>query len=80
MKLTSATYQHTVIGWPKAILKWHYNGTSHTDPYLTIDGVIKPWAWSYREKAVGDYQIKREMARFDDYVLAVYGNNADLQG
>lgn len=75
MKRTFASYEHTRIGFPDIVLKWHEVNGAHVEPYLAVDGFIKKWSWEFGQKAIHSSNgIERELARFDKYVLDVYGD------
>lgn len=78
MKITSAHYEHTALGFPKIVLKWHFQEGAHQEPYLVICGVICPYTWSVNQPKV--YTMDAELARFDDWVRRRYGDDPTVQG
>lgn len=78
MKRIFAIYEHTRVGFPHVILKWHEMNGKQVSPYMVINGVIKPWSW---ELGLDETNcIERELRRFDEYVGQVYSNNIAVQG
>lgn len=82
MKQTSASYEHSRIGYPGVKLKWFEEDGKVISKYITVAGIIEPWSWSYESEKHKDFfpNLERELKRFDDYVLRVYENNLQLQG
>ncbi len=79
MKMTSATYEHSTLGFPKIVLKWYVeNGEMSGKGRLVIKGIIAhEWTW---QNLYPLPFIDAEMKRFDDWVRAIYSNDASVQG
>lgn len=77
MKITSANYEHSRIGFPKVKLKWFYDGR-HKSPYVTVHDAIINWEWKHPIE--GAHCIDVELKRFDDWVVSRFGNDASVQG
>lgn len=79
MKVTYAKYEHSVIGFPKVVLKFDsINGNGYSNPYIVIKDIIKPWSWSYNQETT--YNIENELDRFDRYVRCRFSGNISVQG
>jgi hypothetical protein len=78
MKAIFTTYQHSTIGFPKVILKWHEENGKALGAYVTRDGIIiGPWAW-HNDNPVPFYPA--EIERFDHHVRAQYADDPSVQG
>lgn len=73
MKRTFASYEHTRVGFPHIVLKWSEINGKHVEPYLSVNGIMKGWSWEFGQNAIYSHDIESELARFDKYVVDVYG-------
>lgn len=87
MKLASATYEHTRIGFPKVILKWHEEDGKFQAAYITAKGIILRDVnanvfFSYPGTIDCKTLVSREEAcqRFDEWVAGSYHHDASVQG
>ena len=82
MKILFAKYEHTKIGFPGVKLRWSSDdGIGYYGVYATVDGVIKPWNWSYGQPSrINKYQLYKELARFDKIVGEQFSEIASVQG
>lgn len=78
MKISFASYEHAAIGFPGVVLKWHFDGLAHRDPYVVVRGLMCPYCWELNQPKV--YAIERELGRFDDWVRRNYGDDVTVQG
>lgn len=78
MKITFARYEHSRVGFPRIVLKWDYDGIGYINPYITVNGVIKPWAWDFGQEKI--FRMEKEIEKFEKYVSIMWGDDASVQG
>lgn len=81
MTRTSATYHHSPIGFPKAILKLHEEQGKIVSAYWTLHGIMQDeWHFStaYRPGYAGD--IEKELEQFDAVIRSKFSDDATVQG
>ena len=81
MKITSATYEHTTIGFPGRVLKWSYCPRSgHTHFYTTLHKEMQcaPHHPLPRPHDTGD--LDRYLAAFDGETRRLYADDITVQG
>lgn len=81
MQISSATYEHTTIGFPGVVLKWHYDkATGHSAPYVVELHIIRGWNFRehFRPHDAGD--LRAELERFDSMVRQRYADRPEVQG
>lgn len=80
MKATFIKYEHSRIGFPHVKLKFHSNDAfTFEDPYVTIKGVIKPWAWSIERNPCHDWNVDAELEKFDKWVCDNFSDDESVQ-
>jgi len=79
MKLVFATYEHSRIGFPGVVLKWHVQNGEMSDAYIVEKGVILRSLWKWHNPHPLAF-IQDECERFDAWVVSRYGNDSTVQG
>lgn len=80
MKLIFAQYEHSTIGFPGIVLKWHVEqGRVATDAYVTVGGIVEKGGWVWHNPNPAPF-IDYELSRFDDWVRRNYAENKSVQG
>jgi len=82
MKQTLALYEHSTIGFPKIVLKFSIKNSSELckDPYFTVHGVMTKWNWAAHLDNCFEYDLEKQIKRFDEFIRATYANNISVQG
>ncbi len=79
MKTIYSEYEHTLVGFPKVVLKFSFSDWKYKDPYVVVNGIIREWDW--RESGgIGNYSLNKELERFDQWVAATFSECAEVQG
>lgn len=80
MKCTLASYEHSAIGFPGVLLKWHVTDEIHiSEGYVTINGIIQTAPWTWENPSPLPF-LDWELERFNGWVRETFANNASVQG
>lgn len=84
MKTVFAQYEHSCIGFPGVVLKWHEENGKWGLGYIvvnkeifTVNGRMYNWCWSQPHP---EPFAQHEMELFDKWVRSIYSNNLSVQG
>ena len=78
MKIISAHYEHSAIGFPHIQLKWFVSDGKIETAYITIKGIMSG-EWVFANEWPLPF-MRYELERFDAWVRQNYANDASVQG
>ncbi len=81
MRITSATYEHTTLGFPRRVLKWSYCPRSgHVQFYVTLHGVMICTPYDVLARPHDSGELDRYIAEFDKQTRQRYADDITVQG
>jgi len=83
MRQTLAFYEHSTIGFPGVVLKFSIQDEFklNTDAYFSVHGIIKgEWTWANSLDSCFEYDVQKQLERFDSWVRLNYANDVTVQG
>jgi hypothetical protein len=79
MKCTFASYEHSTIGFPGAVLKWSVSDGWINPAYITVNGIIQPGDWKWRNPYPLNC-LNYELGLFDEWVRQRFAHDTTVQG
>jgi hypothetical protein len=82
MKQTLAFYEHSTIGFPGVVLKFSVQKEFELkDGCYTVKGIIgRKWPWAAQFDSCFEYELQKQLERFDSWVRLNYANDITVQG